>query len=603
MQAGKSSFIVTWLGNELRLFIRRPRFVIAIIVLPVLVLPLLLQLALAMQPGTRQHEFVRIGTHGDGPSLNRITKHMPSTLWTQAGHRTALIAAEVDATLTLSPETQRYDLSYVPERPRSVRALLAALDATDALGIPCEQALNNQNQDQVLVVVDRSRQIPRPQLALFGLFAALASIATIALSLIETHTRDRHLRLTETMQTLPISARQMELARAATLAVIGTFAVLGFSVSASILQQLFHASSVRVPWPQLIRSTWIVLLMAISVLSLLHAIVLRLRSSIAAEAPILLLVPLLIGAFALGAIKLEISPWVAALIPFLGSGRLLALGSEITLPILAMHLLPTALLVAFATRPLTKRQAGGFEEHRARNSDLIALFTVTWLLGFALCGLFREQALPWKVSAALGIGLLLPALLFLWRNRRTQNPIPVTERRNPLGILPSLGVSICAALLLTGLAPMLHSWTNAAIGSIPEANATFTGALLVLLIVAPALVEEFVFRGILLKRLQQHGPFAALMISASVFALHQYHVAKLPLSFLSGLVFGLVFLRTRSWIHATLSHMIFSALTLLGISAKLGSMSGLALVIAAAAALTLINQRERASRHSASLTT
>jgi hypothetical protein len=410
-----------WLGHEFRLVLRRPRFVLALLVLPVVLLPLLLQLALALQPGSLQSDFVRVGLRGDPAKLDRIATQIRGITWSNGGHASFLLRDEVDATLSLGPEEDALTLSYVADRPRSVQAMLRICEALEARGLPCTATRSSSGAGEGLVVINAARARRSGQVPLFALIAALASVAVVALSLIEVHTRDRVLRLTETMASLPLresraspcSIRQRVVHHRACRAGIRARS----DCAADTLSMLPPFAS---PMDEIARGTWLVLLQATAALSLMHGIIIRLPRRMNPEAVVLLLVPLLIGGFAIGATQIQLPAFVAALLPFVGTGRLSAPGAAASWGLLALHAIPIVIIAALALRNRvhvrTSRSPGPDREGNAA----FVLAAITWTLGFTVSGLGASygQDLRLRAIATLLLGLLFPVIPFaIWRGQ------------------------------------------------------------------------------------------------------------------------------------------------------------------------------------------
>ena len=146
-------------------------------------------------------------------------------------------------------------------------------------------------------------------------------------------------------------------------------------------------------------------------------------------------------------------------------------------------------------------------------------------------------------------------------------------RRKPMGEAlwlrrvdgPTLwtGASLAPALyLIVGTVLMLlpEAWTE----SYNEASAgidtgTLTGVLAVA-VVAPV-VEELIFRGLVLNRLSRAMPgWLAVALSAAVFGACHGHPVWFGYAFVLGAVFGFVALRTGSILPTILGHLVFNGI-------------------------------------------
>ena len=165
-------------------------------------------------------------------------------------------------------------------------------------------------------------------------------------------------------------------------------------------------------------------------------------------------------------------------------------------------------------------------------------------------GLGRALALLWPPLSDAAALLLLPAAL--WACRRDGAPRPVLQ---PSAVL--LGM-LCGVALgaLSGLMPA---------GG--EAAAPRGPLGLIALCVAGPLCEEIVYRGIVLRRAKEALPvWAALVLSAALFAAGHGTPLGMAAALVAGLAFGGVCLRCRPGAGlpaAALCHMAANAVQLL----------------------------------------
>ena len=91
-------------------------------------------------------------------------------------------------------------------------------------------------------------------------------------------------------------------------------------------------------------------------------------------------------------------------------------------------------------------------------------------------------------------------------------------------------------------------------------GSSWQGAALAV-VIAP-LTEEFLFRGVILRGLLgRWKPWAAIAVSAVLFAAMHLNRAQLPIALATGLVLGWVFVRTRSLGLCMIGHAIFNGWT------------------------------------------
>lgn len=131
-----------------------------------------------------------------------------------------------------------------------------------------------------------------------------------------------------------------------------------------------------------------------------------------------------------------------------------------------------------------------------------------------------------------------------------------------------------APALLTGaaLAPALYFVVTAVIALLPEAwtenygeasasisTASFVGVLAV--VFAAPVLEEFIFRGLVMTRLARVMPgWLAVLLSAAVFGACHGELVWFCYAFLLGAFFGFIDLRAGSILPSILGHMVFNGI-------------------------------------------
>ncbi len=102
-------------------------------------------------------------------------------------------------------------------------------------------------------------------------------------------------------------------------------------------------------------------------------------------------------------------------------------------------------------------------------------------------------------------------------------------------------------------------------GMPPEMPLNNDPAVLVLygvsLAVIPPLVEEIMFRGVILQSLRRYGDGFAVLFSAALFGLYHGNLIQMVFAFLSGLALGFVVIRTGSLLPAVLIHFFNNAVS------------------------------------------
>jgi len=80
--------------------------------------------------------------------------------------------------------------------------------------------------------------------------------------------------------------------------------------------------------------------------------------------------------------------------------------------------------------------------------------------------------------------------------------------------------------------------------------------LIIMMAVFPAIMEEIVFRGVVLQGLRKHGAVVAVLVSSLLFSLYHMNAAQTAYQFIMGLVYASVIIITGSLLLTMLLHFI-----------------------------------------------
>lgn len=165
------------------------------------------------------------------------------------------------------------------------------------------------------------------------------------------------------------------------------------------------------------------------------------------------------------------------------------------------------------------------------------------------------------------LGLAVPVLLYFALRRV---PFSVGLPFRPIGVVKTL------ALVFLGSAGCMLANIPANVivnleqsfgfsGNIPEMPLNDNPAVLVLyvlgIVVIPPIVEEMMFRGMILQRLRRFGDGFAVVASAALFGLYHGNLAQTVFAFLCGLLLGFVVIRTNSLLPSILIHALNNGLS------------------------------------------
>ena len=162
------------------------------------------------------------------------------------------------------------------------------------------------------------------------------------------------------------------------------------------------------------------------------------------------------------------------------------------------------------------------------------------------------------ISGLLTLAVVL--VFYLIRRKKLSEalwlrPVPAPALFTGASLAPALYFVVIIVLTV-----LPEAWTeNYGEASADIATGTVLGVISVA-IVAP-IVEEFIFRGLMMTRLSRVMPEGlAVLLSAAVFGLCHGELVWFCYAFVLGLVFGFIDLRTGSVLPSILGHLMFNAI-------------------------------------------
>lgn len=149
--------------------------------------------------------------------------------------------------------------------------------------------------------------------------------------------------------------------------------------------------------------------------------------------------------------------------------------------------------------------------------------------------------------------------VFMARSRKAEFQIPF-ERPNVKTLLQSVGISVCGipiALVLSALSAFLSS---AGADSSEDITKYPIWLAMIAFAIVPAVVEEYVFRGLILGAYMNVDTKAAVFISSLFFGLLHFSLGSVLYGFFYGCVFALVRIATGNMVYSMAMHLIFNAI-------------------------------------------
>ncbi len=164
---------------------------------------------------------------------------------------------------------------------------------------------------------------------------------------------------------------------------------------------------------------------------------------------------------------------------------------------------------------------------------------------------------------------------FIWRKNKDIIDVKI-KRVEPIKLLHSSAITVCGipiALLLNYIAGLISS---AGADSADDVNTYPVIMALMVFAVAPAVVEEFVFRGCMLGAYSKVDIKAGILISSLFFALLHFSFGSVLYGFFFGLLFAVVRLATDNLSYTIAMHCLFNSINVLLSYVRFGEMPSVA---------------------------
>lgn len=188
-----------------------------------------------------------------------------------------------------------------------------------------------------------------------------------------------------------------------------------------------------------------------------------------------------------------------------------------------------------------------------------------YLLYYYLCGtndLVSKASIQFflfEIIVAIFPGLITGLLYMLFSGHRISDTISVNYVKQKL-LWPMVALGMAVAMI-ANYATEIVSNNFSLFGlnnTIDFDNASDSFLVNILYIVStsvvPALIEEFVFRGIVMGSLRKYGDLFAIITSSILFAAMHGNIEQIPFAFILGLSFSYIDCKTNSLIPSILIH-------------------------------------------------
>lgn len=174
--------------------------------------------------------------------------------------------------------------------------------------------------------------------------------------------------------------------------------------------------------------------------------------------------------------------------------------------------------------------------------------------------------------------------LFLWRKHKGEIEIKL-KKVEPVKLAQLSVITVCGipiALFLNYFAGILSS---AGADSAEDVNTYPLILSLVVFAVVPAVVEEFVFRGVILGAYSKVDVKAGIVISSLFFALLHFSFGSVMYGFFFGLLFAVIRLSTGNLVYTIIMHCLFNTINVLMSYMRLDKIPAVVVFIVFAVAL------------------
>ncbi|MGI6669671.1 MAG: CPBP family intramembrane glutamic endopeptidase [Acetivibrionales bacterium] len=201
-------------------------------------------------------------------------------------------------------------------------------------------------------------------------------------------------------------------------------------------------------------------------------------------------------------------------------------------------------------------------------NKMFFVFTAIFLAYQLILGMLLGSSLNEHIYIIIIANEVLIALSVLVYSIAKKLNLKETFRLNKLGIVPALLI-IAASLPATYAAGMFNSlliYLLQFIGDIPVQSIPTPDSLqqlmagIVVIGVMPAVCEEIMHRGLMLKAYERRGSYKAIVFTAILFGLFHFDITNLLGPIFLGLIIGYYVVRTNSIFAGMLAHFMNNAI-------------------------------------------
>ena len=173
---------------------------------------------------------------------------------------------------------------------------------------------------------------------------------------------------------------------------------------------------------------------------------------------------------------------------------------------------------------------------------------------------------------------------FLWRKHKGEIEIKL-KKVEPVKLAQLSAITVCGIPIELFLDYFAGILSSAGADSAEDVNTYPLILSLVVFAVVPAVVEEFVFRGVILGAYSKVDVKAGIVISSLFFALLHFSFGSVMYGFFFGLLFAVIRLSTGNLVYTIIMHCLFNTINVLMSYMRLDKIPAVVVFIVFAVAL------------------
>lgn len=159
-----------------------------------------------------------------------------------------------------------------------------------------------------------------------------------------------------------------------------------------------------------------------------------------------------------------------------------------------------------------------------------------------------------SVTSILALGLPFFIVFFILKQKKLVSTLPYEKPDNPKAsgylTLLSIPVMVFSSIIVNYISAIVQAILGVEFNSNIE-DTKISGIVGILTVcisfaIVPALIEEFVVRGVTMQPLRKYGDKFAIVVSAFFFSVLHGNMLQIPYTFVGGLILGYLAIKTKS---------------------------------------------------------